>query len=178
MRDAFPVLYTNFDGVSCLVHVGREGYAEGWGVRKNSRRAFEWYLQAARDGHPEALYFVGVSYLYGEGVTKDEAEAFQWLRRSAAAGDLTGAYMEALSVFEGRGTVKQPRIGMSMLVKAARRGSGAAMDFLASISMKKGRLRAARTWATRAVESGDQVAPLRLSEIDRMLIRGSGRKQS
>jgi TPR repeat protein len=151
-------------------------YDEGWGVRKSSRRAFEWYKRAAREGSKEALFFVGSAYLRGEGTRRNNAKALGWFRRSAAVGDQTGAYMEALSVFEGIGVSKDEKAGMKLLLKAARGGSGESMDYLAALHIKAGRLQAAKPWAERAIRAGDTVARLRLREIERLSRRMPGAK--
>ena len=143
-------------------------YEEGWGVRRDSRQAFDWYLTAAEGGMPEADYHVGTAYAFGDGVGRDEKKALVWFRKAAQHGDTTAAYMEAVAVLEGLGTRAEPVRGWRLLTAAARRGSRDAMDYLAAAYLTRRRLRQAEHWARRAAEAGDAVAPLRLREIRAM----------
>ena len=167
---------------AALTHAAKEGslsaafllgrlYDEGWGVRRNYRLAFRWYLVAARGNLPEAFYFVASAYLFGHGVSKNTRKAFEWFQRSSRAGDLQGAYMEALSVLEGTGARRNVASGLRLLLRAARRGSHDAMDFLSAHYSNRGRLRQAKLWAERAIKAGDIVAPLRLREIKKLEAR-------
>lgn len=141
-------------------------YDEGWGVKRSARRAMRGYQSAARDGATQAYYFVGSGYAFGEGVLRDEREAFRWFSKAAAAGDLTGAYMMAVAVLEGTGTRRDKAKGMRLLLRAARSGSRDAMDYLAARHFEAGRRQLARSWATKAARLGDEVAVLRLREIN------------
>ena len=49
------------------------------GVPKNIRKAQEWYLEAARQGHPLAKKTLGCMYAVGIGIPSDVSEALQWL---------------------------------------------------------------------------------------------------
>lgn len=57
-------------------------YESGKGVKKDKRKAFLHYMEAALLGHPRALYAVGRCYYHGVGVEKDEDLAKIWLSRS------------------------------------------------------------------------------------------------
>jgi TPR repeat protein len=56
-------------------------YAHGGGVPKNIRKAQEWYLKAARQGHPVARKTLGYMYAAGIGTPEDFSEALRWLSR-------------------------------------------------------------------------------------------------
>jgi TPR repeat protein len=45
-----------------------------------------WYQKAAKQGHAEAQYRLGVAYVYGKGVPQDYAEAVRWYRKAADQG--------------------------------------------------------------------------------------------
>jgi TPR repeat protein len=51
-----------------------------------ARLAAQWYFEAARQGHAEAQYSLGILFLTGSGVTQDRAEAGKWIERAAAQG--------------------------------------------------------------------------------------------
>jgi hypothetical protein len=46
----------------------------------------EWYRKAAKQGHLEAAYNLGMSYHYGIGVVEDEVEASTWYTKAAEQG--------------------------------------------------------------------------------------------
>jgi TPR repeat protein len=58
-------------------------YKEGNGVARNIDRAIKLYCKAARDGHPEAQFQLGMIYAKGEGVGPDKTMAAAWLDRAA-----------------------------------------------------------------------------------------------
>jgi len=55
---------------------------------QNWNDAYYWNLQAAKNGHAEAQYHVGVMLLDGIGVTQDSFEAIEWLFKSSQAGHI------------------------------------------------------------------------------------------
>jgi len=58
-------------------------YREGDGVARNIDRAIKLYCKAARNGHPEAQFQLGMIYAKGEGVARDKSMAAAWLTRAA-----------------------------------------------------------------------------------------------
>jgi TPR repeat protein len=61
-------------------------YAEGKGVVRDDKAAFEWFLKAAQQGDPMAQYDTGASYAAGLGVAQSDEEAAKWFRRAADQG--------------------------------------------------------------------------------------------
>ena len=60
-----------------------------------NRLAAQWYFEAARQGHAEAQYSLGILFLSGSGVVQDDAEATRWIGRAAAQGHAdAGAYLK------------------------------------------------------------------------------------
>ncbi|GAN06145.1 HCP-like protein [Mucor ambiguus] len=55
--------------------------ALGWPL--NHKRAFQWYLQASKYGHPEATYRTAVCYEIGIGTSKDGSCALTFYRKAA-----------------------------------------------------------------------------------------------
>jgi TPR repeat protein len=63
-------------------------YAMGLGVKRDDRRAFEWYLRSAMKGHPGAQSGVGWYYEIGRGMpAPDLVRAYMWYTLSAIGGD-------------------------------------------------------------------------------------------
>ena len=48
--------------------------------------AAQWYFEAARKGHADAQYALGVLFLTGSGVVQSNAEARKWFTRAARQG--------------------------------------------------------------------------------------------
>lgn len=61
-------------------------YKYGESVPQDTRRAFHWYLKAAKQDYGPALYQVGVMYAEGRGVKQDRGAAIEWLKRAQEAG--------------------------------------------------------------------------------------------
>ena len=59
----------------------------GKGEQRNYQAAFSYYMQAAKQNLPLAMYNVGVCYFNGVGVRQDKAIAEQYLRKAASAGN-------------------------------------------------------------------------------------------
>ena len=56
----------------------------GWGCRRESAKAVQFYRKAAAALHPGAMYRLGVGELNGElGLSKSPREGVKWLKRSA-----------------------------------------------------------------------------------------------
>jgi TPR repeat protein len=56
----------------------------GWGCRRESAKAIQFYRKAAASSHPGALYRLGLAQLNGElGMSKRPKEGVKWLKRSA-----------------------------------------------------------------------------------------------
>ncbi|CCM00053.1 uncharacterized protein FIBRA_02079 [Fibroporia radiculosa] len=67
----------------------------GWGCRRESAKAIQFYRKAAAAGHPGALYRLGIAELNGElGMSKSPREGVKWLKRSAE--HATAEYPHAL----------------------------------------------------------------------------------
>jgi uncharacterized protein len=56
----------------------------GWGCRRESAKAVQFYRKAAAAQHPGAMYRLGVAELNGElGLSRSPREGVKWLKRSA-----------------------------------------------------------------------------------------------
>lgn len=54
---------------------------------KRNRQAFEWFMKAAEQGHPDGLFWVAHCYREGQGVEKNRDTAIHWYKRAEAAGN-------------------------------------------------------------------------------------------
>jgi len=64
-------------------------YASGMpalGIKKDSAKAFQWYMKAAKQKHANAQYEVAASFILGDGVGKNLNAARIWLKRAADNG--------------------------------------------------------------------------------------------
>lgn len=55
-------------------------------VSDPDQEAARWYFEAARRGHAEAEYGLGLLFLAGKGVVQDQEEAMKWIRLAAEHG--------------------------------------------------------------------------------------------
>ena len=58
-------------------------------VKKNKKKAFNWYLNAANNGHPQAAEKVAYMYEKGIGTKKNDKKAAAWYRVSLEHGSNT-----------------------------------------------------------------------------------------
>lgn len=61
-------------------------YKYGESVPVDHATAYGWYLRAARQGYPPAMYNVGAMLADGNGVEPDPKQATEWLQKAADAG--------------------------------------------------------------------------------------------
>jgi len=73
-------------------------------VAQSYAQAFQWYLLAANQGHPESEYNIGLMYADGLGVDADPDESRVWLQRAAEHGvaEARGVLARMDSVIETR----------------------------------------------------------------------------
>ncbi len=122
-------------------------YTDRWSSPLTDREAFQLFLDAARQGHPQAQYEVAVSFETGRGVDPDEPEAAYWYRR-AAEREHEGALKKVLEI---------ERLE-TQLHRMAEEGDPTAqyelaMRYQSSDSQEK--RTAAVAWFRRAAEQGD-----------------------
>lgn len=78
-------------------------YAEGKGVVRSDKDAFEWFSKAANAGNASAQYNLAASYAEGIGVTRDDALAAKWFRRAADQGMAYAQLNLGIMYANGRG---------------------------------------------------------------------------
>jgi TPR repeat protein len=108
-------------------------YMEGTGVEADYERALELFEQAAAQGEPSALLFLGRALAQGVSGAPDYDAAWATMERAAAAG-VAEAYREMGHWFlRGLGRPENVDEGMRNLEQAARLGDVTAMLDMASI---------------------------------------------
>lgn len=78
-------------------------FAIGEGVEADDSKAMEWYLRAAKAGHPLAGFVVGTCMANGIAGAEDASEGAMWLFRSALKDDLD-AYRALIDRYQAHDT--------------------------------------------------------------------------
>lgn len=58
----------------------------------NKKKAFQYYLAAARSGVSRAMNNLGYMLRFGDGVEEKKEEALEWYLKAAKAGDMDAQY--------------------------------------------------------------------------------------
>ena len=109
-------------------------YAQGLGLERNDKIAFEWYRKSAEGGYAPAQFNFGTAYANGLGVEADDALAAKWWQAAANQGHLQAQYNLATLYYFGRGVGKNINTAKSWYQKAADRGDQRAKAALATIA--------------------------------------------
>ena len=83
-----------------------EIYYEGQGVKRDYKKAFEWFQKAAEQGNAQAQYNLSLMYAKGRGVPKDEFKTVLWCQKSAEQGNAQAQYNLGLMYAQGWGVPK------------------------------------------------------------------------
>lgn len=67
-------------------------------VKCNYKKAFYWFMKAAKQGHEKASNTIGFYYDHGIYVDKNEKKAIYWYKKAADAGDSCGIHNLRLSL--------------------------------------------------------------------------------
>ena len=62
-------------------------YRHGWGIKKDSQKAFYWYKKGAEAGDASCMLSLANCYLEGFGTKKDPDQSFFWCKKAAKTGD-------------------------------------------------------------------------------------------
>ncbi|RIB08295.1 hypothetical protein C2G38_2271551 [Gigaspora rosea] len=106
-------------------------YHHGIGVKKDEKKAFEYYLKAAELGNPVAMNDVGLCYKYGIGVEINYQNAFQYRMKFADLGDAYGMCGVGLHYDNGIGVDQDYNKAFEYYEKAANMGVNGAMSNVA-----------------------------------------------
>ena len=148
-------------------------YELGDGVRKNFRKAFLCYNNAARQSHPLALYREGLCYMRGRGVKKNACSAAISFR--VAADQKLPEAQDALGLCLLLGIGVQnisPERGAMLIRQAAEQGLAAAQYDLGLCyefgrGVETGSVKIAIKHYKRAARKGFQLAKEKLDELKR-----------
>ncbi|MCP4055134.1 MAG: sel1 repeat family protein [Mesoflavibacter sp.] len=102
----------------------------GEGVKQDFKTAFDYYMQAAEQGHIEAQNSLGELYHEGKGVEQNYQEAFSWWSKAADQGDANAQYYLGCMYHNGQGTEKDDDKAVEMLLKAADQGHAESLKIL------------------------------------------------
>jgi hypothetical protein len=143
----FLLGYLNYDGIGTNL------------VLKN---AFNLFINASKQDHILAQYFVGIYYHEGHGTNKNEKLAFEYFEkvanRDCAIGQMTVGYCYN----SGFGINKEPKIAIYWCGKAANNGNIAAMRILGDYyeygKVVEKDINKAIYWYKKAIEQGYEKA--------------------
>ena len=91
---------------------------------------FLLYLEAAKSGHPRALYNLGVCYHFGFGVGIDHAEALSLYERAAEGGKTEALVYLSKMYAVGEGVARDEKKSDELLERAAEKGNPTACFIL------------------------------------------------
>ena len=99
-------------------------YSEGQGVDQNYERAVEYYEAAARQGHADAQFNLGLLQARGQGVKQSYETAREWWMKAAEQGVASAIKnLQTLDKEEGRTTpsfIPKPLLNMCFLLSTTR----------------------------------------------------------
>jgi hypothetical protein len=105
-------------------------YANGDGVKRDTRTAANYYRLAADQGNTAAQIALGELYETGLGVTRDEAEAVRWYRKAADQGSPAGQYALAVMYLMGTGVAQNDAEALKWYRASADQGYALALFHL------------------------------------------------
>src|SRR5690349_21316305 len=97
-------------------------YAEGLGVQKDLKRAFEYYRRAADLGDVQGTFALGLAYAEGLGVAKDRKAAADLFEKAALTGHAEANYNLGLLFLKGDGKPENPIRAFQHIRYAAQKG--------------------------------------------------------
>lgn len=124
-------------------------YSDGLAVKRDYRKAIEWYGKAAAKGHGDAEFVLGFLHLSGAGegasaVPADRNEAVRWLGLAASKGNVAAQSLLAQLQGEGRGVATNEGAATRWALAAAERGDAAAQY---ELGVLRARSMTADSWA-------------------------------
>lgn len=144
---------------------------------RNYDQAIDLFKRGAQQGHPLAMYNLGLHYRDGIGVPRDDVQAAEWFARAAGAGLTSAMVQNGLALASGRGqpdNTPNQRRAIEWLQRAAEAGSQRAMYGLGRV-YQRGRPvhddQLALLWFGRAAEAGSSDAQVQVAQI---MERGDG----
>jgi len=102
----------------------------------NMPLAFKEFLAAAKEGHADSQFNLGVMYEQGVGVSKNEKEAFFWYNKSASQGNAPAQFNLGVLYENGRGTKIDFVKANELYRKASVQGDGLAIGNLGMLYIR------------------------------------------
>jgi len=132
--------------------------------RANRQTALNVWLKRAREGDPEARYYVGTIYEKGKGRAADHAEAFSWYERAADQG-YTKAQMALGYLYEMGLGVEQDLVES---LKWYRRASGGGDEEIVFASAAQDKMNALRAELESDLERLESEKQALAEQVDRL----------
>lgn len=137
---AFPLFQSMAeDGIeAAYVQLGRM-YDNGWGVKKDRDKAFEWYAKGHEALH-DSVSTAGLARLYlaGEGVARDYDKAFEYLSE-ARHYRIAEVYRSLGMLYDiGKGTARDKKKAKQMYLRAIAKGDRGSLTHLGALLIKTG----------------------------------------
>ena len=96
----------------------RDCYIKGLGVKKDSKKATYFQEMAAKGGHVDSQFALGLYYLNN----KQADKAVEWFKKSAAQGNVGAIYYYGYLLFNGMGIAQDKANGIKYLALASKKG--------------------------------------------------------
>jgi TPR repeat protein len=130
--DALVTLANNGDALA-QCELGLR-YYKGDNILQNYKQAYEWFMKAANQNDAEAIYYIGMIYLWGKaGQKRSNPKALRWLLKSAEMGyDVAQLQVGALRE-SGRGKKADVIEAGNWYLKAAENGNAEAQYIMGEI---------------------------------------------
>jgi TPR repeat protein len=109
----------------------------GWGFRRTSEKAVNWYSQAANNGDSMAQRILGDLHAQGAMGTRDDTAAAGWYELAAEAGDADAMRKLGNMYLEGRGVRRDHNLAAKWLQNAAERDDPQAREVLLNTNVDR-----------------------------------------
>ncbi|KXS10313.1 HCP-like protein [Gonapodya prolifera JEL478] len=113
-------------------------YDNGEEIPQSHEQAAKWYLEAAKRGHAEAQYNLGVSHDTSEGVAKNYETAVEWYHAAANQGHLAAFHNLGWCYEWGHGVPQNSQEALTNYHKAANNGHLKSLVKLGNFFLKGG----------------------------------------
>ena len=108
------------------------GYSKNAEQNPIPQNNYQRYIEAAKNGDPEAQFRIGVCYHTGDGVAKDLKKAAYWWQIGADQGDASCQFNLGLLYIKGEGVSQNNVTGATLVKKAAEQEMPEAQSTLAT----------------------------------------------
>ncbi len=98
---------------------GSSEFSTDFGQSSIPQNNYQRYIDAAKNGDPEAQFRIGVCYHIGDGVAKDLTKAAYWWQIGADQGDASCQFNLGLLYIKGEGVTQNKTTGADLVRKAA-----------------------------------------------------------